>query len=237
MRAILLFLILILPSVNAYCKNDSTQVKLDSTIIELRTFDESRMQTLLADGRYVYDRRPPVTIGWWENFKRRFWNYLIDILSGPDNPILRDILFYGFLIAVFGFAFYKLSDGNIGSLWKTTRPSTFEFSEDNAHIDELDLDALLEEAIRQQNFRRAVRLLYLKALRLLSDKALISWQPFKTNTDYIDELSDLPFRDHFINLTRLFDHIYYGDFHISQVYFQQIKGQFEAFYPIVGEDR
>jgi len=93
----------------------------------------------------------------------------------------------------------------------------------------MNFDAEIEKAISRHDFRLAVRLLYLKCLKQLSDKELIRWQIDKTNAAYIYELTDPVQKQTFGLLTRQFEFIWYGDFPIDKDTFSKINALFQNF--------
>lgn len=98
-----------------------------------------------------------------------------------------------------------------GLFGKKARPFTVPYETHAENIHELNFNALLDEAVRQQDYRRAIRLYYLRALKQLSDKALIDWQPGKTNHRYIRELQAQALRLDFEKITALFEYVWYGE--------------------------
>ncbi|MGH2624045.1 MAG: DUF4129 domain-containing protein, partial [Sphingobacterium sp.] len=72
----------------------------------------------------------------------------------------------------------------------------------------------------------AIRLLYLRSLKQLTDQQYIDWQPGKTNQAYIQELSEKPFQANFALLTSQFEYTCYGDFTVQKQHFIIIKEAF-----------
>lgn len=72
----------------------------------------------------------------------------------------------------------------------------------------IDFEAEILRAKAEGDYREAVRLIYLKTLRLLSDKKRIDWQPFKTPSQYTREYANTRFR----TMTNHFLRVRYGDF-------------------------
>src|SRR5690606_7261386 len=62
------------------------------------------------------------------------------------------------------------------------------------HMESLDLDALISDAIQQKNYRLAIRYQYLKTLKTLSKHQIIEWHYEKTNKDYENEIKALKIR-------------------------------------------
>jgi len=100
---------------------------------------------------------------------------------------------------------------------------------DEEIIKEADLDRLIKEAVTEKDFRLAIRYYYLKALKLLLDKDLISWHPDKTNRDYVNELKDRQLKPAFNNLTFIYDYVWYGKYTPSDKDFIEIKDKFQKF--------
>lgn len=53
----------------------------------------------------------------------------------------------------------------------------------------IDFDAVISQALGREDYREAIRMIYLRSLKSLSDSQQIDWQPFKTPSQYVRELS------------------------------------------------
>jgi hypothetical protein len=94
------------------------------------------------------------------------------------------------------------------------------------NIHEMDFDKLIQKSVDNNQFRLATRLVFLYALKLLSDKHLIEFQSGKTNHDYVDELSLQELKPGLSELSYFFDYAWYGNFPVSDKQFQKIKSVF-----------
>ena len=56
----------------------------------------------------------------------------------------------------------------------------------------IDFDEAVSQALSREDYREAVRLVYLRTLKALSDRRQIDWQPFKTPSQYVSEFSAAP---------------------------------------------
>lgn len=97
------------------------------------------------------------------------------------------------------------------------------------NIEELDIAALLERAIREGKLRIAVRLQYLALLKKLNSLGVIVWKKDKTNREYLSEV----FRSgHFYNeireLTTVYEKLWYGQYTTSTENYDRIFRQFES---------
>ena len=111
----------------------------------------------------------------------------------------------------------------------------FELSTDNIDLDNLDdinsidTDALLEKALANQDYRAAVRIKFLAALKDLSHKEKIKWRKEKTNRDYSRELQTEPYGSSFQELAYIFDYVWYGKQQLALEQYDRIDNQFISF--------
>ncbi|MFO7723029.1 MAG: hypothetical protein R6V49_07395 [Bacteroidales bacterium] len=77
------------------------------------------------------------------------------------------------------------------------------------------LKAQLSEAMRQGDFRMAIRIFYLLQLNILEGERLIHLSGDKTNHQYIRELRGTAWHDPFSMLTRWYEAIWFGEAPIS----------------------
>ena len=97
------------------------------------------------------------------------------------------------------------------------------------NIHEIDFDQNIEDAVNGKNYRLAVRLLYLKSLKRLSDSGLIDWQINKTNSVYVNELNHPTKKTEFLKLTHQFEYIWYGEYFLERPGYQHIESSFKEF--------
>ena len=100
---------------------------------------------------------------------------------------------------------------------------------DEEEIENLDIDLLLSKALEDKNYRLAVRYYYLNTLKKLSAINLITIDKDKTNSDYLFEIKDLNSRKEFSKLSYIYDYVWYGEFKLDDVRFQQIQKAFNNF--------
>lgn len=105
---------------------------------------------------------------------------------------------------------------------KTSLPYTVE--EDTIYG--VDFPGGIADALSRQDYREAVRLLYLQTLKHLSDAERIDWQPYKTPTQYIYEVRLPAFRQ----LTNQFLRVRYGNFEATEELYRSmlaLQGEIE----------
>ncbi|WP_456376207.1 DUF4129 domain-containing protein [Lutibacter sp.] len=232
-----LFLLLIVLSVSVFAQTDSLTVKNDtnSSIVQ-KKFNTNNLEKYKADKDFNYEEE---NVNKEPTFLERFFNWLkrnllqfLEWLFGVKYAkgifgtilsalpyVIAGIVF--FLIVKF---FLKVNFNSIVAKAKNT--PVVAITEEEELIKGKDISKLITQAIQQKNYRLAVRYYYLNTLKDLENKELITWEQQKTNKDYTKEISQPTIRDSFVNLTRLYDFVWYGNFKINETEFFQVESDF-----------
>ncbi len=88
---------------------------------------------------------------------------------------------------------------------------------------------LISQAIATQQYRIAVRYLYLQSLQNLSSKGIIQFAADKTNYQYITEMTGKTFKNAFAALTLHYEYVWYGGFEPDENTFHVIQNKFKQF--------
>lgn len=135
------------------------------------------------------------------------------------------------ILIIGGFAgaiMWYLAESNVGLFRKKKSPgpgSQFpdEMPED---IFSINYQQEIDKATAQGNYRVAVRLMYLRLLKELSDRHIIKYKQDKTNLDYLVQLHSTPYYRPFFRLTRHFEYSWYGHFEVEEGAYRVIAGEF-----------
>lgn len=115
--------------------------------------------------------------------------------------------------------------------------SSSEINLDNIEdIEKLDTEALLEDALRVNDYRLALRIQFLKVLQNLSQEKLILWKNKKTNSQYLNEMYGHPSFEDFKKLVLSFDRVWYGNKAIDKLAFEEISTYVSQFLKIKTND-
>lgn len=165
----------------------------------------------------------------WQRFLRWLASFL-NIKPGTyaDTFLSRD-LWYILFAAVLILTVYTFFKSDIQGLFYKTSSQQIKMQVLEEDINTLNFDSLIEDAVKNQNYRYAIRLSYLKNLKELHDKGLIDWKVYKTNLDYLQELKGRKMYDAFSAITQLFNWIWYGDISLSEAEYRQFKTEFVQF--------
>ena len=131
----------------------------------------------------------------------------------------------GILLIAIVWIFIKIDTRRL-SLEKIKAPESYMGDEEDI-IQNQDIQALINQALAENDYRLAVRYYYLLALQKLSGKEYIQWEAQKTNHDYIFEIEDQVLRYRFTHITSIYDYIWYGNFHVDTTAFAKAETAFK----------
>jgi hypothetical protein len=104
---------------------------------------------------------------------------------------------------------------------------TVENLEDNIH--KADFEHLLNQALSKNEFKLAIRILYLKIIKLLSDNQHIIWKREKTNGHYVRELSSGKLGKTFAFLTLAYEEAWFSNHSVDKNKYELISKHFLTF--------
>lgn len=205
------------------------EVRLDTAKVELRKIDKSKLNTYSKDADFIYDDAPAPQLSLWDRFWKWFWDMINQILRNKVSGGAIKYFVIIALVALVVFIVLKIVGADLKIFSRKSKVVEVPYNESDDNIHEINFSEEIEKAISSLNYRLAVRLLYLRALKNLSDKDLIHWLPEKTNQTYISEINDPEKKREFSKLTHQFEYVWYGEFFIDKENFNTIKDTFERF--------
>ena len=171
----------------------------------------------------------------WAKFKRWAMSILMRIaefLFGVNAAtgvvwfVLRVVpyILLGTLVVLLIRFFLKVNSRNI--IYGEQKLSEIKFTDEEQIIKNEDINALIAEAVKQKDYRLAIRYYYLLAIKELSENNIIEWQQQKTNEDYIKEIKTTILQNQFGKITRIYDYVWYGEFEVDALKFENLKLDF-----------
>ena len=97
------------------------------------------------------------------------------------------------------------------------------------HLEEVDAMSGYLEAVKNGDYRLAVRMQFILILQKLSDANLILWRPEKTNKDYLNELRGSFSFASFKELTHIYEWVWYGNTKLHIDDFRRFDEKFSHF--------
>lgn len=218
--------------------------------LNLRSFDEQKVKKLKSNPEYdytedietyrEYDRDWQWKQWRWEEEQRHkakegtFKKTRPKETSETNFSLGKNFIYVAITILII-FLILMLLGFDFKSWFVSNRRSVSEKEITEENLDkatEVQIEELLQKAIKEQNYNLALRYAYLKALQLLSKKGLIELSKQKTNSDYQTELrqkQNLLYND-FKQISRIFAYVKYGEFVVSEEQFKVLYPTFESFY-------
>ena len=211
---------------------DSLQVKVDSskvtqlsfedTLAEKYTGDEFDYTSVEGEAQNVLAR----AIEW---FLRTIGD-IFGIELGPGVYQVVEFIVYAALGILVLYLIIRFLTGNAPANFFGRKAATLTpLNIEDEHIENIDLDKYIREALLQKDYRLAVRYMYLKALRELSLYNIIEWHYDKTNSDYFNEIENEGLKQDFKQISYLYDYIWYGEFAIDDISFNLAQQDFDRF--------
>ena len=173
--------------------------------------DSALLHQYRADEAYNYARELQAPeLDWWDWLMSKIGEFLSDLFSIQGKGDFRIVIYIVIalaFIALIAFILYRYQFKLFGRAGKVTNEND---EEDNIYG--VDFDAVYAKAMAQKDYYKAVRIVYLRTLRWLSDGNKISWQLYKTPTQYTHEFLSAEFQ----RMTTVFMRVRYGNYEVSE---------------------
>ncbi|MFZ9387748.1 MAG: DUF4129 domain-containing protein [Chitinophagaceae bacterium] len=234
---------------------DTTTVVTDSVISEEKDLDNEQAEEGMrfrdkstADSFRVHERGLPE--GYSENLKkdRDFWYadtvFRKEEKKSETQPKQRKeytplgqrswVQTLLWILIIGGFAgaiIWYLAESHVGIFRKKgTLGEGFKTGDEMPEdIFAINYGAEIEKAAARGHYRMAVRLMFLRLLKKLSQKEIIQYKQDRTNFDYLMEVHDSPYYSRFFRLTRHFEYSWYGHFEVDHETYRVIAEEFSRF--------
>lgn len=207
----------------------ATEIGADSSAIEVKMLTQTAKDELLNNSDYQYEKIKIDEKSPWD----RFWEWVDEKISklfdGEKGDYTFTIFKYILIAATVSLLIYVFFKNNIRTLFYGKSASVkIDFNEIEEHIDSIDFEKLISDAINKKDFRKAVRYDFLKALKKLSDQNFIQWRVDKTNNDYTAELKNKKIESDFKEMVFIYEYYWYGNFPIDENEYTKCKNKFNA---------
>jgi hypothetical protein len=151
------------------------------------------------------------------------WNF-----NWLNNEMIKFLIILVVIILLAAALIYLLS-GPSRKDKKVKTDLTFELAKLEEEVLESDFDKYLALALSKEDYRSAVRILFLHLLQSLHENNWIIWKKDKTNQDFLNETRHRPNYIQFRDLTLAFEIVWYGDQNINKEQYYQLQEIFNSF--------
>lgn len=205
-------------------------------MIDKKEFDISRIKEYKSSDDYIYSIQEVEVsffsrlLSWIKISTRKILNFFfkdIESIAGFFYSFFTSLPYLIFTITFFLILKYSLQ-GKMRSIFQETTKSKITFETDQELIEGKDLCKSLGNAIQTKEYRIAIRFYYLLLLKKLSKSEVIVLRKEKTNKDYIKELEKSTHQSKFIESTRIYDHVWYGNFEMNASDFKNAEALFKS---------
>lgn len=144
---------------------------------------------------------------------------------------LQTLIWMVIIVGFIGALTWYLGGANVGLFRKKIKKveSTSHEEEIPEDIFAINYQKEIDRAAAEGNYRLAIRLMFLRLLKDMSEKNIISYKLDKTNLDYLMQLHSTVYYKDFFALTRSYEYSWYGKFNVSEENYKIIRSEFEQF--------
>lgn len=222
--SIFLFSVLSCPATMA-TGQDTIQWQHDRSPISLVEPDQAVYQKFKENPKYDYyhlkPKAPDEEENFFERLLRRLFEWLATKTSDPENEEKIDYTFFiiGAILLVGLFILLYIYQP---ALFFRNKSRKQDYSVEDDSIYGWDFDRLISNALKDGEYSHAIRWRYLKTLKVMEDKELISWDPNKTVIEYTYEIKNADIKEVFKELSWHFLYFRYGNFEATKVHYQEV---------------
>lgn len=200
--------------------------QFDTTVVNERPFSAQEIERMREDPELTYgETRAGVSL--WDRFWMWFGQILNDLFGSAATVNWLRLFIYALLLVGLIYVIIRLLKIDAFKIfYGATEAKKVSHLVIDENIHEMDFEKLLADAIQSKEYRLAVRLFFLYGLKMLSDKQHVTWEPGKTNHDYLMELKAGEVKSGFTRLNYYFEYTWYGHFDLRPEAFSQINDLF-----------
>ena len=130
----------------------------------------------------------------------------------------------------FAFLVIWLSGSNINLFRNRGRQiGDDEMEENSEDIFNINYQRDIDKAAAAGNYRLAIRLMFLRSLKKMSERNIIRYKQDSTNLDYLMQISSSEYYNDFFRITRNYEYSWYGLFNVREDMYRVIRTEFDQF--------
>ena len=153
-----------------------------------------------------------------------FW--FLKILGSGTASTIWDIAWRVGVVVIFVYFIIKLFGVEVTTLFKPNKVKTLDYEVNEEQLDNINFEVEIAKALSEKQWRFAIRLIYLNALKLMGDSGLLKVKKGKTNRDYLYEISGKEAEKDFERLSFIFDYTWYGHFDANDAIAEEAQDHF-----------
>lgn len=189
-------------------------------MVDTLQLDKELLTALQSDSQYNYDSE---IAGGGESLLEWLRRVIIEWLFEQFDVVMEEevvnyiLIGIGVLVALFLIFLYWKFRPKLFVRGGTVEDIPYDVQEDTIYG--VNFEADIAKALRENNYRQAVRLLYLQTLLFLQNAGRIDWQPSKTPVQYMRQVNNPAFT----TMSHHFIRVRYGNFEATRELFNEMK--------------
>lgn len=145
-----------------------------------------------------------------------------------NSPVVKILLWIA-AVFVIGLIIWKIFLSEQFFKKESSYKNTGTQKEEEILPDAAAYQSLILKAVKDKNYRLAIRYSYLQTLQLLAGKGLIQFSADKTNYQYVTELKNTTFQNDFAAITLHYEYVWYGKFEINEQVYHKLSEEYTTF--------
>lgn len=215
-----------------------SQMVSNRQLVEARVPDKSKIEEFKKDSRFDYavKKQESADVSWFDRLWFSFLHFISNLFD--DIASSRSLSFVVIAVAVIFVCFLllKLFGVDYRTLLGRNKVDIAEIDIYTENVHEMNFEQLIANALSNKDYRLVVRFLYLKSLKLLTDKQIIEWKTNKTNYSYQYEINNSDLRKKFLEATLIFDYVWYGELELEEGYFSELSSRLNDFNKMIANE-
>lgn len=207
----------------------------DSSVSEVRRFDRELFNDMQKSREYRYPESREAVVTLMDRIKEWLRGIFGDFDPGmPAESTLRMagyLIIFVLILFLAGLTVWLLMRSNFSALFTRrsarVRKAGYEILEEDIH--KIAYTDEIQKAVNEGNFRKAVRLQYLRTLKLLADNNIIYWSIERTNSDFRKMMRGRADYKEFDYLATAYEFIWYGYKQVSEEEYGELARNFSEF--------
>lgn len=197
---------------------------------KVRRFDNQAIEQYKSDNAFFYLDETKIRTDYKTMFFSWIQTMLNSIFGSKVSGFLLSNIHYFLILLAAALILYKAANIKFASSsYRVNNKKYADYFDEVEHVDKVNFESLIKEALLSNNYRLAIRYQYLNMLKKLSVAGLIVHSPHKTNIEYTYELTDNKLRESFKQIAFIFDYVWYGENKINHVNYSDLQPSFSVF--------
>ncbi|MDR1089752.1 MAG: hypothetical protein LBL79_01640 [Prevotella sp.] len=212
---------------------------LEARPVDIRVPDKDKIEEYKKDSRfdYVRNKQQPAEMSLWDRLWYGISEFIDSVFSAVASSGALSFVVIMICILLVCLLLMKLMGVDYRTVLGKKKIDTPEINIYTENVHEMNFDALISNALQNKDYRLAIRFIYLKNLKLLSDKEIITWNANKTNYSYQYEINNHNLRTKFLETTLIFDYVWYGEFPVEEAGFSGLSSHLNDFSNMIANER